>query len=232
MSRVAQMALLGSAAPPAATISYIALTAVPYNSGGNCAISGVSIGAAAFDRRVFMIVHWLKAASPAPTMSAATIGGVAATIHVQNTGYASASVAGCAIISAAVAAGTTADVTLTFTGAATPYIGTYRVTGLLSTVAGDTISSTPVASSSPHNDTIDVTKNGVLLFGAMLTYNTPNYTITGATENYESSVSSNTKVLGSCLEVAASEAGRTLTITGNGSGSNYIQGPIVGAAFR
>lgn len=225
------MALLATGAPPPAAQSYIGLTSVAYNAAGNCAVSAVPIGAAANDRHVFMIVHWL-AGSPASALSAATIGGMAATIHVQTTGAsASTAGAGSAIISAPLAAGTTADVTLTFSRGTQAYLGTHRVTGLLSATAKDTLSASPAGAANPYTGTLDAFRDGILLFGAMLGYNTPNYTITGATENYENSVDTNEKVVGSSLNVTADETSRSMTISGNGS-SQLITGPIVGAAFR
>lgn len=227
MSSVGQQMMLASGVS-AATISYIGLTSIPFDGGGNCSVSGVPIGAVASSRRVFMLTHWLKASTPAATLNSATIGGVAATIHVQSLGTTGTIGLGAAIISAPLPTGTTANVTLTFSSGSTPWIGTYRATGLLSATAGDTIS-TNVIAVNPYNGTINVTKQGILLFGATIFGDAPDYTVSGATENYESLIGGNLKALGSMLNITTTEAGHAVSIS---RASDNFDAAIVAAAFR
>lgn len=227
MSSVGQQMMLAAGGSPA-TISYVGFTSIPFDSGGNCSVSGVPIGAVASSRRVFMFVHWLKATTPAATLNSATIGGVAATIHVQSLGSAGTTGLGVAIISVPLPTGTTADVTLTFSSGSTPWIGTYRATGLLSATAGDLIS-TNVLAVNPYTGTIDVSRQGILLFGTTIYGDASNYTITGATENYESLIGGNLKALGSLLNATTTEANHAVSIS---RPSSNFDAAIIAAAFR
>lgn len=95
--------------------------------------AAVGIGDAATDRLVVMTVTWAR--SGATSLSSATIGGVTATIGVQQN---SGSNHSCAIIYAVVPTGTTADVVLTWAQQpARSGVGSYRVTKLLSTTPTD-----------------------------------------------------------------------------------------------
>lgn len=230
MSRVAQMALLGSAAPPAAAISYVGLTTLA-DTGAAQSVAGVSVGAAAYNRTVVMIVHWYNPTS-VKALSSATIGGVAATIHAQNTGVGgSAAKTGCAIISAFLPAGTTATVTLDFVAGAAyyhAYLETYRVVGLISAVAIDAIS-TAVSAVNTFNGTIDVLEDGVLLMGGTL-FAAVSYSFSGVTENYESTIFTDQRITGASLATTADETNRAVSITRSGGTAMY--GPIVGASFR
>ena len=233
MSRVAQQALLGGAAPPAAAKSYIGLTTIADTTATPVA-TGVAIGAEAFDRRVFILVHWINATA-VKALASATIGGVAATIHAQSSATLAASTyAGTAIISAVLPTGTTATIALSFaTGAAFyhPYLEVYRVTGVLSGVAGDTISATP-SGVNPYSGTIDVANQGVLLFGATVYSDATGYTFAGATEDYESSIGTKMRIIGSSLAITANETNRAVSITRTGGAGTGFNGCVVGAAFR
>lgn len=84
--------------------------------------ASAAIGVADATRRVVVVVHWGESASTR-SLSSATIGGVAATIHAQTSGV----TRGVAIISALVPTGTTATIALTFSGAMQrAAIGVYR----------------------------------------------------------------------------------------------------------
>lgn len=98
--------------------------------------SGASIGTAASDRRVHVLVMG-EGGNPA-TLTSATVGGIAATINVQR----SSGDLTTAIITAAVPTGTTADIVLTFFASKnSANIGVYRSVGLTSNTAVDTDSS-------------------------------------------------------------------------------------------
>lgn len=107
---------------------------------GVLTLAGVSIGGPAWNRRIFLLVHWACDTSAVENgINSAFIGGVAATVHVQmgEGGTSTLSNYGCAIISATVPLGTTATIALYFlSGAVTSvYVDVYRVTGLVSTIA-------------------------------------------------------------------------------------------------
>lgn len=93
-------------------------------SSANPTYSAVAIGAAAYDR---WVVAFVSFDSGGPTLSSATIGGIAATIigqDVFDVGTRSG-----AWIAAAVPTGTTADIVLVFVGACASGIAVYRVLG-------------------------------------------------------------------------------------------------------
>lgn len=218
MSRVAQQALLGSTTPPA-TIAYLGLSTPTLVSGTTYSSTGLSTGAAAADRMVFCTVVWLKASSPS-SLTSATIGGVAATIHAQNK-VASVYGLSAAIISALVSTGTTATVSLVFNGAASAGLGVYRVTGLLSTTALDAIS-IGAATSSPYNDTIDVAGQGVLLFCGTLYGIAAAPAVGGATKDFDSNPASSARMFSSSLAVATTEAGHAVSLTPGGTASAIV----------
>lgn len=228
MSRVAQQALLGATIAPA-TISYLGLLTPTLVSGTTYSSTGAAIGAAAADRRVFCIVDWTKSGSPS-SLSSATIGGVAATIHAQNK-VASVFGLSVAIISALVPTGTTATVSLTFSAAASPGLGVYRVTGLQSATALDVIS-TGGSLGDPYSDTIDVAGQGILLFGGTIYSGATGFTVGGATEDFDINVASNTRMVGSSLAVTTTELGHTVSLTRSGGTAGSFGGAVVAASFR
>lgn len=224
------MAFLGSAAPPAATISYVGLTAIATLT-ATPVLTGVSIGAEAYNRTVFMCVHWYT--SVAKTLTSATIGGVPATIQVQSTVASSAPLQS-AIISAFLPTGTTATVELTFAAGASYYkacLTTFNVTGLLSSTPSDTISTGAVAVSS-YAGVIDVQRQGILILAGTLNAAVNSYNMSGVTEAYKNSIATNYWVVGGTLEATADETNRAVGITRVGGAATAFNGAIVGAAFR
>lgn len=96
--------------------------------------AAIPYGATAWNRKIVQLVWWACTTSAVETtISSATIGGIAAAVHVQTgEGGSSASTNyGCAIISATVPAGATGSTVLTFSNATVrrTYLRTYRVTG-------------------------------------------------------------------------------------------------------
>lgn len=96
--------------------------------------AAIPYGATARTRKIVQLVWWACTTSDVETtISSATIGGIAAAIHVQ-TGEGGTSALtnyGCAIISATVPTGATGSTVLTFSNATVrrTYLRTYRVTG-------------------------------------------------------------------------------------------------------
>jgi hypothetical protein len=94
-----------------------------------------AIGTADATRRVVVAVHWAQATNNR-TLTSATIGGIAATIHNQQN---PANLASVAIISALVPTGTTATIVLNFSGSADRCrVGVFRAVNEQSASPADT----------------------------------------------------------------------------------------------
>ena len=92
--------------------------------------ASVTFGNARADRRIAAVIHWSEAGTHF-TLNSATIGGEAATIHVQRGHTGGSTGLGVAIVSAVVPTGTSGAVECTFSGAAADVsCGVYRMTGL------------------------------------------------------------------------------------------------------
>lgn len=217
-------------------VSYVGLTAVGSMVGvDTVSVPSVPIGAAAGDRMVFILVHWTSSTPTAAPLSSATIGGVTAKIHVNNGSVpGSGNLLGAAIISALVPTGTTATVGLTFVAGATfhnPFLETYRVTGIVSDTAIDTISAGPVGVQ-PYSGAIDVQKDGLLLFGATTFSAATSYTMTGATQDYDDIQGTSFHSVGGSLAVSADELNRAVSITRVGGAGSGFNAAVVAASFR
>jgi hypothetical protein len=98
------------------------------SAGSSQSFAGESLGTAASSREIFVAVSWI-AGSVARTLSSGTIGGVSATIRVQDglsDGFGHS--LGAAVISAAVPTGATGTISLSFSGSVDACaIGKYRV---------------------------------------------------------------------------------------------------------
>lgn len=225
------MALLTVGRPaPAVLTQQAAFNLVASNSGSNVITTAAqAVGAAAGDRVVYAIVHWLSG-SPAKALSSATIGGVAATIHVQNSGNIGSSYHGVAIISAPVPTGTTAVIVLTFPASTSGYyasLTTYKCTGLLSQTAVDVALSLTLSVGN-HTDNIDVVKDGILLTGIGVFWNSTS-TLTGVTRDYNAvTPNSNFYWEGGSLSVTADELNHAIKVSVSGS-TNVLS---VAASFR
>lgn len=120
--------------------------------------TSVGLGAANAARRIFITAHWLSGGS-ATTISSATIGGVSATIHVQDGHSGGSTGLGVAILSAIVPTGTTGSVVLN--GVASPKFGVFRAVGLPgSPTATDSDNGVNTTGASVS---ISVPANGILL---------------------------------------------------------------------
>lgn len=229
-----------SAPAAAASISYAGFKKSPLASTTTTSthtISAAAIGTAAADRRVFCVVYWL--ANTPKALVSATIGGVAATIHVQSTGQSTSGFySHAAIISAPLAAGTTADVVVVITSGSSDYnvwVASYAAYGLASSTAGDTASDTSLTFGGTGSVTIDVTEDGILLAGMIEYSDATGFTVggtAGAAENHDTSLFSSRRAVSASLDVAATAAGQTVSFTRTGGGGSSWAGGIVAAAFR
>lgn len=190
-----------------ASLSYIGLSS-DNTASSTPSYSGVSIGAADSTRRVFAVVHW-GVTNAARTLSSATIGGVAATIHAQTTtGPTSAqNDTGVAIFSALVPTGTTATVAMTFSGSVTrSQLAIYSMLNPINTTPHATMTDNTM-SSGVMSGTINIPTVGMLIAAttaAALSGMTNSWV--GATENYDTA---HPNAAGQCA-TGASGTGMTL----------------------
>lgn len=144
--------------------------------------SGLAIGAAAGSRVVHCLIS-VRGATVAPTLSSATIGGVAAVVNKlqQDASGAKYSIA---IISAAVPTGTTANVVITWSETGDrQYVGVWSSTGLSSTTAHATAASD--SDTSPDSVSLATLNGGFGIFGEVGNNNAASMTWANATERFE-----------------------------------------------
>ena len=186
-----------------AVLSYLQTSSSTLDSSGTVTISSQNFGAAAVDRYIFCGLTW-SSDGDGYTLDSATIGGVSATIHVQNEdgvaiGY------GSAIISAPVPSGTSGDIVLTFNQASISVRAhAYRVTGLSSQTEFDT--------DTDDDDIVSMSLNipfGGFTLGCASFSSTNAITTTGLTEDFDTSG----EVSGSSSDLAI-ETGRTISFNG------------------
>lgn len=148
---------------------------------GNLTFSAISIGEENPGRRVFVgIASFQDNLAENQIITAVSIGGVSADLHLSNT--ADFARQNAAIASAAVPSGSTADVVVTFSGAFQDnycVIAVYRVLGLNSATAFDTDS---VDSEDVLEMSIDVPAGGFLVAAASMN---GSCTTTGAAESID-----------------------------------------------
>lgn len=139
----------------------------------------VPFGTADASRRVHVVVH-AEDATTTYSISSATIGGVSATINVQEPGT---NITLSAILTANVPTGTTGTVSITFSEAIVSCsIGVWSSTGLSS----DTAFATATSIADPGTATLNTTSGGFILCGwTHATVPTPAITVSGGvTERY------------------------------------------------
>lgn len=152
---------------------------------GSAPSASISIGTASAARRVVVAVHWGESTAHR-SLSSATIGGVAATIHVQAGHFGGATGLGVALISATVPTGTTATLALNFSGSVNSVnVGVWAMEGFDTVVdTGNTQSSVTTAALSL---TLSTSAGGVVIgayTGSTLTHGT-GVTWSSITEQYD-----------------------------------------------
>lgn len=173
--------IFASATP--ASLSFVGATE---DAGNNATytFTNHAIGAAAATRRVVVVVHWSRSTAVG-TLNSATIGGVGATIHVQDGG---AGVGGkVAIISAMLAAGTTSTIVLNFSSAQDRcYVAVYRAINETAGSPNATASDNAVTGNQ-FDLSIAVPANGWVVAGvnANQAGSGMTWTLTGVTEQYD-----------------------------------------------
>lgn len=209
----------------AALVSFVT-TANDNDNNTNYSISGVSIGAAAADRRVFALLCWSSTATGARTLNSASIGGVSATIHVQD-GMSDSGQGGlaAAIVSAAVPTGTTATIAASLSGQGGSLdVGVYRVTGLGSATPHDTQSNT-VSNGAP-SVSLNVPARGFVLAVVNHAATSSGNTWVGVDEDYDydNGDGSPEIISGGHAQNLAAQSGRTVSATGASGVSVMVAG--------
>lgn len=193
--------------------------------------SSQNLGTAAADRYIFVIVHGRATGTSALSVSSVTVGGVSATIAVQQTGKEDVNSSQSAIALAAVPTGTTGDIVVTMSrDNVRCTIGAYRVTELDSTTAHDTDSIAPASgdSGTTMSRSLDIPANGFAIGGGQ-TGGVGTTAWTGLTEDYDTNAGSSFwTASGASDEFVSSETGRTIQITWSGT-TNIDASMVVGS---
>lgn len=189
--------------------------------------TNAAIGVADATRRVVLAVHWGQATNNR-TLSSATIGGIAATIHnQQNPG----NLASVAIISALVPTGTTATIVINFSGSADRCaVGVFRAINESSASPSDTQVDTSFTSNA-LSVTLTVPDGAwVLAASTNATGAGITHTWTNVTSQYDApfgDAAGGTKTAGFVSGLAA----QSRTITDQLSGSSSLGG-LIGMAWK
>ena len=201
------------------------------SAGSSQSFAGESLGVAASTREIFVAVSW-TAGVTTRTVSSATIGGIAATVRVQDgLSDGSSNSVGAAIISAAVPTGTTGTIAITFSGSVNECaIGKYRVlnrTSIFNTASDALTDGFSPATSSTN---INVGANGAIIaayqlldsgFGSNVTWGNIN-------EDYDSSYGApNHRYSGASQSALSAQTGRAITTSANTSGTAGVAVAIV-----
>jgi hypothetical protein len=172
---------LPGSAHAAATLTYLQSASDPANSGTHT-FSSENFGTPADDRVLIAVVRGNPSAPGDETINSVTIGGVAATIHVQTFDPDQGN--NIAIASAPVPSGTSGTIVVTFSGTNNPCrISLYAAAGI---GTGATHFSTATDLDDPLSMAINVPQGGVLVAGAQF-QNSGAVTAVGVTEDDDTS---------------------------------------------
>ena len=204
--------------PPGLALAFIGSNQNLTNT-ANYSFASQPIGVAAPTRRVVVVVGWVGTASTTNSISSATIGGVAATIHVQASDAAGGSRPGAGIISALVTTGPTATIAVNMTSANCTLM-TIEVFRQVKETAGSphaTVSDIVIASG-VFSTTINIPATGTLVAGAIFGILIPvNISFVGVTEDHETaSLESTFRSAAGHATGLGLQAGRTVSATMTG----------------
>lgn len=210
---------------PAAVLNYLGGVSTT-SSATTQTFANVPFGAAAAGRRIFLCVHF--GFSVSRTLVSATIGGVAATIHMQRSVGSAGLYYAAAIISAEVPNGTTGTVVCVFSGSTYGRIMSYRAANLLSAVPSATVNT--AQSGTEWSSSITIPADGFVI--ACVTARTAgSFTVTGITERYDAeALISNFRIVGASLTTESLLTSRPFSFNVNDGYS--AGGPLLAAAFR
>lgn len=195
--------------------------------GSVASIAALSYGTipAAAGRRIFAIIEWACTADAVvTTLNSATIGGIAATIHVQNNSNGTSAFTnyGCAIISATVPTGTSGTLAATFSNATlrTMYASYCGVQGLVSSVAFDTASAFAelLSDGSVSAQTVcNIGAKGLLFLSGIISSNSAptNLIFTGANEQIDADGGANLAHYGNAMSFSlGAQSSRPVGVSG------------------
>lgn len=175
------MGILAAKGAPAVTVINTGVLATSTADNTTYNFTSYAIGTASSTRRVIAVIYGDNGSNTGRTVSSASIGDVSATINVQIT-HSSGGSGVVAIVSATVTAGTTATISVTFSGGMNRAAAwAVAVDNLSSTTPTDTATAT---STDPLSATIDWTSGGYVIAGAMGNGNTT-FTWSGVTEEVD-----------------------------------------------
>lgn len=175
------MGMLAGKGAPAVSLVNNGVLATSSSDNTTYNFTTYSIGTASSTRRVIAVFYGDNGSNTGRTVSSATLGGVSATIDAQVT-HSSGGSAVVAIVSATVTTGTTATLSVTFSGGMNrAAVWAVAVDNLSGTAATDTLTTT---ATDPLTGTIDWLNQGFVIAGAMTNANTT-FTWTGVTEQVE-----------------------------------------------
>jgi len=214
---------------PAATREYRALKTGPTVNASSYTITGCDVGSAAPGR--YVVANLFMGSLNDRSFSAVTIGGAAARIVVQRSWQYISAYYRAGIVIAPLDVGKTADIAVTLSGGsgsgAYTFAATYKTLGLQSNVEIDQDSSASTGGN-PKDLFLDVQENGLLFSCCYLRRSTSNYSYSGVTEDFESVVGTDFRVVGGSKEVTADATGYEVEVSSNGS----FSGPMLAASFR
>lgn len=171
------------AAGGALAISYVSGIGDGGANGTSFTYAGVSLGAEASDREIFVVIVASRGGSLNTTISSATIGGVAATIATPTTISGGVGGAQVFMFHAQAPTGTTGTIAVTFAhNVGVKGLGVYRVNGraVAGAAASDFAFAQNTGTSTTQNVTgVDVPAGGAALLGTYM--DTSGRTVTGAT---------------------------------------------------
>lgn len=205
--------LSGLSGGSAKVVTYLSINTDETN-GSSYTVSGASLGAAASDRYIVIVVSSLST-SGVNSVSSATIGGVSATEVISQ----STNPVALAMFIALVPTGTTGDIVANF-GATSDHhtIAVWSVTGIESTTAVDS-DGTTVESAGLTLTSLD----GGVVIGALFCSDPLPVAWTGATENYETLyVGGFREVSGASGSTTAAGITITPTLTGSADALHFI----------
>lgn len=215
----------------AASVTRIGITTAVLSSlTTTVTFSSVAVGAADVTRRVIVFIGgFCSSPSPPKNIVSATIGGVSATMDVISSHSGSAQAA---IASAPLAAGTTATITVTFSGATYGgcYITVFRAVDLTSGTPFDTASAAPTTGTA-QSVTIDKQAGGIVVAGAnSYQVGSDSYTMTGLTNSLRTDLGGVQRQMAGWEDSASTASGQTVTVDVTGPDPNYSA--LVAAAYR
>lgn len=214
---------------PAATREYRALKTGPTVNASSYTITGCDVGSAAPGR--YVVAYLFMGSFNDRSFSAVTIGGATARIVVQRSWQYLSAYYRSGIVIAPLDVGATADIAVTLSGGsgsnAFVAAATYKTLGLQSNVEIES-SSNAGTGGNPKSLGADVQDNGLLFSCAYLRRSTSNYNYSGVTEDFESVVGTDLRIVGGSTEITADATDYEVQLSSDGS----FSGSFLVASFR